>query len=279
MIPQKFGSAETGDLSLYVNDPAYCIEQKIDGTRALVEIRASGIRFVTHSGKTLSHTAATQHFAAIEAGLAPLREAIGGDTAALIILDGEILTDTGTLWLFDAPQIGEVTPATPFDQRRANLELLFLGGMLAHPRVRLLPSACSVEDKQALVERVEASGAEGVMVKQRSAPYEPGKRVKHSLKVKYVKTADVVVTARDVNGAKNAELAVYGENGVMVPVGGCSMIGKPDAQPGDVVEVRYLYLGSGGRLYQPTLMRLRPDRTPESCRFDQFRMVSKAVIA
>lgn len=277
MIPQTFGSAEVSDLAHYVDDRRYAVEQKLDGTRALVEVKATGVRFLGRNGGPLKHAAAAQHFDRLARALEPLRAYVEATGADAVILDGEILTDTGELWLFDAPQVpGAVTPRSTFAARRSALEEL--GSLVLTAPVMVTRSAFAPADKAALIAAVETAGAEGVMVKDVGAPYEPGKRVKHSFKVKYVKTADVVVTARNVNGACNAELAVYDDAGNMVPIGGCSMIGKPDAQPGEVVEVRYLYLGSGARLYQPTLMRLRPDREPASCRFDQFRMVSKAVV-
>lgn len=143
--------------------------------------------------------------------------------------------------------------------------------------MRLLPVARTVDEKQRLLAHVRDEGGEGIVLKDRAAPYEPGVRSKRNLKVKFRKTVDCIVTARNEGRQSNAHLAVY-EDGALRPIGKCSMIGKPDAQVGDVVEVAYLYATESLTLYQPSLARLRPDKDAVDCTLDQLRPVSKAVI-
>lgn len=298
-IPMTYGVAEVDALRPLAMQDDVVIEQKLDGTRALAVIDATGgkaahVRFLGRNGQTLKHAAAAQHFRALIPTLATLFPV--GESGE-IVLDGEILSDDGTFWIFDLPymRIGGgiefVQPGDRFSERRRYLETVAaeLAKVPAN-NVRIVHQARTAREKHDLIARVEETGAEGVMVKHIASPYEPGKRAVHSLKVKYVRTADVVVLARDTDGAKNATLgvAVHGrlevgdvkiDSYMLRPIGNCSMIGKPDAQVGDVVEVKYLYLGSGGRLYQPRLERLRPDREPASCTMEQFVAYSKAVLA
>lgn len=146
-----------------------------------------------------------------------------------------------------------------------------------------LPCLCAAERvcraaKRALMQRVERMGGEGIVLKLKTGKYRPGARSRDQLKVKFRKTCDCVVTARNQGRQANAVLAVYDAAGVLRQVGKCSMIGKPDAQPGDVVEVAYLYATDAQQLYQPSLVRLRPDKAPRDCLLDQLVPVNKRVL-
>jgi ATP-dependent DNA ligase len=201
--------------------------------------------------------------------------------AEALILDSELMTATGEVWVFDAPYVkfnfeAMVLPTDPLMIRRAVLEGLFTTGMFEGTKVRLLKQAKDELEKQVLWEQVQAAGAEGVMVKHVDSKYQPGQRVIHSCKLKLVKTADVIVTARD-QGGKIAQFAVYDEDGLLMRVGGCSMIGKPNAQVWGVIEVRYLYW-TGEALYQPRMVRIRDDKNPAECTLAQFPAYSRAEV-
>lgn len=269
--PMKFEHSDTGNIQEFVRDDVWVMEQKLDGTRCLVKCRY-GITFLTHGGRQLKHTAATQHFPKIEAELLDVLQSI--DPALSVYLDGEIMIETGVLWLFDATAPDD---DWTLEERRDRLQDLFRedGPLYDKPHIKLAYQARTSEEKQRLVSIVEAAGSEGLMVKNVHSLYEQGKRVQHSLKIKFVKTAEVVVVERDTGG-KNARLAVM-VDGELVPVGSCSMIGKPDAQIGDVVEVKYLYKPEGGYLYQPRMVRIRGDKMPRECDLGQFRSYSREI--
>lgn len=162
--------------------------------------------------------------------------------------------------------------------------LSVLARTLASPVVIEARSARSEDEKRAILRAVEASNGEGVMVKDLDAAYHPGKRVKHSVKVKFVKTADVVVTAssrgRNAAGRETGAftIAITDETGALVEVGSTSAIGKAHVEVGDVIEVAYLYMGAGGRLVQPRMMQRRDDKTAADCTAAQFPVYSKEVL-
>lgn len=288
--PQKFHSAEYAMIDDLVALPDTVFEQKCDGIRALVVISHSGVTFHTHGGRPLRSSAAAQWFSQIERQLLKLYSPEYREFE--VVLDGEIMIEDGHLHLFDMPYLkiedSELKPVMPFSYRRAYLESVYK--TLAErgaDKVSIVKQARTVEEKRALAQAIYDNCGEGVMVKHLDSPYNEGERVKHSLKCKFVRTADVVVTGRNVGestGAKggdkeNAEFAVYDVDGALKPMGRCSMIGKPDAQVGDVIEVDYLFVGSGGVLYQPRCMRIRDDKSPEECTTEQFKTYSKAVLA
>lgn len=274
--PMKFEHSSRAHLERFIESDEWALEQKLDGSRALVKVRPEGgIEFFTHGGRRLKHTAATQHFPKISRDMEWFRQFNSTETW---YLDGEIMIDTGVFWVFDAPYIPfTILPDCPLSERRDILEnvLFAMPGPSAMKNVKLAYQAKTVDEKRLLAKRVEESGAEGLMAKRLDGPYLPGKRVTHSLKVKFVRTADCVVMARGKKHS-SAQLGSYNAAGDLVTVGYCSMIGKPDAQPGDVVEVKYLY--KLGTLMQPRLVKMRPDKEPHECTMDQFETYSKEVL-
>lgn len=282
-------SANLADVEHLITDPNLVLERKYDGTRGLCVITSGSIQFLQRNGTPLKHTAATQHFLDLHLALAPIQEML--DPLEECVLDGEIMIDTGKYVLFDFPhflRVG-VTVETPYITRRNELARMFDEIDLADPIV-LGGIAWDEDDKRAMYMKVLTTGGEGVMAKKADSAYEEGKRSRHSLKVKFVKTADVVVMkwhrARDGKNAAgeptgsetgNIEFGVYNDEGALTPIGKCSIIGKPEVQNGWVIEVKYLYRGAGGALVQPTMVRVRQDRVPESCTYDQFPTYSKAI--
>lgn len=300
-----FGSSKVDDIESLIEDENLVLEQKYDGTRALCVVRRDvnglDIQFLARNGHPLKHTAATQHIEGIKRSLHDHFPKFGET-----VLDGEIMIDSGAFILFDLPYMeveGQVIvkPEMPYRERRQYLGAM--GAMFYEP-VSVGHMALNPEEKRTLFQAVMDSNGEGVMAKSLVSPYNEGKRVKHSLKVKFVKTADVVVLSvrreRNEEGREIGSIAfgVYGEcrdctgqpmvggpcsacegKGVVLkPLGKCSPIGKPHCEPGDVIEVRYLYRQAGGALVQPTMLMVREDREPESCGFDQFKDYSKAVL-
>lgn len=261
---------------LFESDEWVC-EQKVDGTRCVVTVHSDGRReFTASNGQPLKHATSLLW-------TEKLGKALPSDLHGTYALDGELLW-TGEFWVFDVVRFPDETVQTaPLQARRAILEMLFDVLKLEAP-VFLLPQAVGLEAKLNLLRTVEAAGGEGVVLKRLDAPYVPGTRAITQLKLKFTKTVDCVVTARNTNGKTNAELAVHatgspsGCRHKLVNVGSCSMLGKPDAQVGDVVEVKYLYATEDLHVYQPTLLRVRGDKEPQECTIDQLTPVNKEII-
>lgn len=252
-------------------DPGWVAQQKFDGTRCLVDLRLPEPRFIARHGGPLKHSACAVHFADIT-------EALTKIAGSAVILDGELIHYSGTYVVFDLLMFGESTTEWPQSRRRHVLELLFDQHIGETTSVVLAPEARTTAEKMKMMAEVKARHGEGVMFKQRAAGYDYDSRVTHSLKVKFRKSADCIVTERNVNGGCNARLGVYNSNGELVSVGGCSMIGKPGARPGDVVEVEFLYATTALTLYQPSMSHIRRDKLPEECTLDQLAPVDRTLM-
>lgn len=286
-------------------DPVVAFEQKLDGTRCMILVDSSGNgpQIVQRNGAPLKHSASLPTAAKVLASLPDTRQ-LGPrfGSGYRFILDGELMWSEGCFVAFDLPSItapgntlfSPVTPQVPFGLRRSRLEHLH-EWMLRDSEVRLVAHERTEAGKRELVTRIQDMNGEGVLVKRVDAPYSIGTRVSHSLKVKFTKTCDVIVTSYEFG--RNAEGNQAGSIGFGVlhdnvpgfdatlgfaMQGSCSAIGRPAVKLGDVIEVEYLaFQGDpkrGGGIREPRMVRVREDKTPADCRMGQFREHSRVVL-
>jgi ATP-dependent DNA ligase len=190
----------------------------------------------------------------------------------------------------------------PFAQRRAGLERLFEAELFADAPVELM---VSVDTPQAAEPWL--AGAEGVMAKERSAPYLPGER-KGMVKVKRTRTIDAVVTGwrpgKEENTVGALILALYDGDELRV-VGHCSGLtakvkrelvdffepyetgerGSSDPsrwsaernlewvalRPELVVEIDFDHVSAGRIRHGAKLKRWREDKPARECTVDQLK--------
>jgi bifunctional non-homologous end joining protein LigD len=279
--PMQFSEVDLCEVEALIEDDNWVFEQKFDGTRGLCVINERGVWWPSADGVgTLSHTAATQHFASLNPVLFKLMENfLFGE----IVLDGEIMVGTGEYHVWDILYFrdGEIVLIEPsnsdLESRRRVLESL-LERLPSDGPVKLVRQARGAREKLNLWNAVKVGGGEGIMAKRLDSNYDVGKRVKHSVKLKFVKTADVVVLQvnRPDRRHGNFVLGAYDETGKLVHVGACSAIGKDqNTKIGDVIEVAYLYW-TGECMYQPRMIKIRTDKLPEACLITQFPEYNRA---
>ena len=235
-------------------DDNYELTPKMDGTRLLVAV-----------DQDVSGWSRNGEAARIPAPIHAALQAVPG-----VVLDGELLGDVYVV--FDAPTLPVHGPDAPLSERRSNLEQLF---QLWNPgpHIRLCPNAVLLDDKADLIATVNHGRGEGLVAKHLNSPYTFGARTRDWIKLKRHHTIDCVVAwlGRDHGEKHNMGLVVY-RDGEPVDVGECGTLTGEGlhAKVGDVVEVRVLYASASGRLVQPTLPKMRPDKTPEECTWDQI---------
>lgn len=284
MIYEPMKSTDIGGLSKvdgFVRDDKWVFEQKMDGTRGLAVVtHDKPVWWPGRGGRgALAHSAAIQHFPKIN----PILQRIVGGTPGELVLDGEIMFDTGEFHIFDCPYmrfggVEIIRNEDPFSKRRLALESPDLIAMLEGTPVKIVRQASDARTKAALLDAVAVSGGEGVIAKNRTGMYQPGKRVGHQLKFKFVKSADVIVM--EVNRPDpqhgSAQFGVW-VNGTLTRIGACSLIGKPLTRVGDVIEVEYLSW-TGSALTQPRMKRVRDDKDPMDCQSSQLSPYSKRAV-
>ena len=289
ITPQLAKEATLTSLEHYIDNDLWVMEQKLDGNRLLVcspggdypptTLTRSGSPYTKKIPKALSEFRFPE-----------------GNGAMDFIIDGELVgesvnghTVSQTFWVFDIPFVANILdPSATLRQRRFLLEQTFEFWSQGNPAMKLVPQAKTRDEKIALAEKALKENFEGLLLKRLDAPYRSGGRTEEWLKVKFVTTADCVVLDVRDDGKDSVRLGmVEFVDGVVdqfkiVDVGRASLIGKEKAgtiAKGDVIEVRYLYTGAGGRLYQPTIMRKRTDKPMHECTTDQLKHVNKTVMA
>lgn len=282
IFPQLAKQAEVTSLTSYIEDDNWVMEQKLDGHRVLL----------CSPGRDMPPTALTRNGTLYTRKLPKAVQDFRfpeGDW----ILDGELVGDT--FYVFDLPKHPDFDYAMGdnlndlLNQGREEVEPLWLRRTIlenlldniSHP-FKLVPQARTPQEKISLAEISLKNNYEGLVLKQKAAPYRSGGRTPEWLKVKYVKSLDAVVLAVRDDGKESVRLGIY-RDGVLIDVGRASLIGKEKRgliAPGDVLEVRYLYCNTpeAPRLYQPTILRRRDDKSPEECTDDQLRFTNKEVL-
>jgi ATP-dependent DNA ligase len=292
----------------------YVYEVKLDGFRCIVFVDGEDVFLQSRGGKTLG-----RYFP--ELTFPPGR----------YVLDGEIVVrDSAGREDFDAlgqrvhpadsrvQRLAVETPAVfiafdllahdddswleqPFSQRRAGLERLLAEDHFEDASIELM---VSVEEPQAAEHWLH--DAEGVIAKERSAPYLPGER-KGMVKVKRTRTIDAVVAGwrpgKEERTVGALILALY-DGGELRVVGHCSGLtakvkrdlvdffapyetgerGSSDPsrwssgrdlewvslRPELVVEIDFDHVSAGRIRHGARLRRWREDKPPRECTVDQL---------
>ena len=271
LYPQLAQTTEATSLAEFIRDDSWVMEQKLDGHRILLTLHQDAPPTAVTRGGTL-------YTRKLPKAIQDYRFPVEGEWT----LDGELVGDT--LWVFDIPVANASLIDQPLWVRRATVEALL--AQIEHP-FKLVPQARTADEKISLAEAAIANHFEGLVLKKVDSPYRSGGRTPEWLKLKFVATADCIVVGVRTDGKDSVDLALVDPaiqatgKAPWVPVGRASLIGKEKAGAiglGDVVEVRYLYTGAGGRLYQPTILRKRDDKLPHECTTDQLKFVNKEVL-
>lgn len=266
IFPQLALQAEVTSLTAYFDDDKWIFQQKLDGHRVLLKSDDPALppqaitRNGTHYTRTLPQVIQDFRFPPGE-----------------WVLDGELVGKD--FWVFDMPVSPATKPSDPLWARQTALSTLL--DLIPHP-FRKAPTAITRAEKVHLADIALRQDFEGLVLKDRHSPYRSAGRTAEWLKVKFTTTVDVVVSDVRQNGKDAVGYFVYDANGKERDLGRASLIGKEkfgQINKGDVIEVKYLYVGANGRLYQPTILKKRTDKRPDECTDQQLRYVNKEVLA
>jgi bifunctional non-homologous end joining protein LigD len=256
------------EFELYLSDDNWVAQQKLDGDRVLIRVDGGRVQALNREGRPRTNPVPRKVLDQFQ----PFTNLPGP-----WCFDGELMT-SGEFWIFDLPEAaGKITAEDPFTFRYAVLErFVASGNWPTSPCVRLLPTHRG-DAKRQLLSELEQRDAEGLIFRHVEGRYRPGKRSDLVLKAKFTSTADVIVHEVRPEGRNNCTYRLF-DDGVLVPAGSCSLEGRPDVHPGDVIEVRYLYASEDRLLYQPVMVRVRDDKSPSECTVDQLQFTNRSVI-
>lgn len=271
LLPQLAKQAEITSLESFINDDNWVMEQKLDGHRLL--LCSPGGNFPP----TALTRAGSPYTRKLPQSLRDFR--FPEVTAGAYVFDGELVGDV--FHVFDVPRI-PIDNGNTLELAARRLLLENVLDIMPHP-FHLVPQAKTRDEKIKLAEIAMKNNFEGLLLKRRNSGYVMGGRTDAWLKVKFVTTADCIVLDVRDDGKDSVRLGMVadGDMRAICDIGRASLIGKEKGgviNKGDVIEVRYLYCGAGGRLYQPTIMRKRDDKAAHECTTDQLKFVCKDVL-
>lgn len=260
------------DVRPYLESGRHCFQQKFDGDRLMAVWRPGArVQFVTRNG--------TVYTRKIPAALRDLHRPAWDDTSTIII-DGELVGDTWYVFDFLVTRFGEASDPQPYEERRRRL----VSRVPAHRKamITLVPEVRTPDLKALFLEQALERHAEGIVVKTLDSKYRFGARSNHWLKIKFERTADVIIRSVRQKGKESAEMVMHDPDSPnpIVFVGDVSILGKSkeSVQPGQVAEVKYLYATDDHILYQPRILRVRDDKAPSECTVDQLVYTDKGVL-
>lgn len=283
-LPQVIEPGPTTEKSVraVIDDESICIQQKLDGHRILVAVTPDD-EVLVQNREGIAYKQSVSH---IEHDLKALATVFRGNDR-YIALDGELMPSG--LYVFDCPlmkiKATSVQRISSFDARENAYR--FVLGALTLDSIHPVPTARTQHEKMLLLSHLLDIDAEGFVTKRKQSTYHDSafrtKNLQHkgSYGVKFKFTHDVDTIVMRQRGEKDSVAVglLDVESKKVKEIGACSTIGKGELHVGDVVKVKYLYVGADGRLVQPRIIEKRTDKKATECTTSQpLSHVNKDVI-
>lgn len=266
-------------LEKYITDDKWCAQEKADGHHIVIVVQDGNVTVLNRQGTPRQHP------------VPAYMKATFGQLPFNATFDGEIM-EGGGVELFDLPHVsylnGDVVVDISHDfEFRQNVLAQLVGTWEPTPLLRVMPLACSTDEKRDLLQHVTDEAREGLVFKRLTGTYKPGRRSLDCLKFKFRDDADAIVKDVCVDGKSNLALGAW-VNGTIVDIGHCTALSGDGAEiiaefkarkaAGNpeplVVIVNYVHMSKGNRLVQPTEPRFRPAGDPKlayECTLDTYR--------
>ncbi|HET6250904.1 MAG TPA: WGR domain-containing protein [Tepidisphaeraceae bacterium] len=261
IVPQLLNPIDEADIEQFIADDRWWTQEKFDGRRVLVEKRGDTITAINRNGLTTSLPS-------------PILEAVQLLSATNCLLDGEAIGDV--YFAFDLLH-QDVTDMRASSYAVRHAMLMNLADGVEADGLRYAPAATGASAKRQMLAKLKKAKKEGVVFKESTAPYTPGRPASggSQVKLKFYATASCIVAK--VNGAKRSVAIELIDVKSRVSVGNVT-IPPNQAIPtaGQILEVRYLYAYPGGSLYQPVYLGRRDDIRLGDCAMRQLKFKPRA---
>jgi bifunctional non-homologous end joining protein LigD len=255
--PMLLNSVGPDEAEALIGDPNWFMQQKADGFRAIVTIdHLDGtVRAASRTGKPVALTVA-------------IINALNDVFPHGAVLDAESCGET--LVIFDVVRIGNSELSDCSCELRLHyLETIARGNK--YGELSFMQTARTKTQKRYALKLLVGGGAEGVVFKDRNAPYSAGRP--HTggpaLKWKFISSASVIVAGHHRRGKRSVEMAL--RDGTLV--GHVTIPAKHGRLPliGTIIEVGYLYAFRGGSLAQSVYKGIRSDVDADSAEQLQYK--------
>ncbi len=250
---QLLNSIDESEATRLIGDPAFCMEEKLDGRRLLLEKQDNEINGINRLGL----------FVGVPETIAAAARKLPVDC----VVDGEAVGDT--LHVFDLLRIdGSSIQGQSYQYRYRQL-----GDLVgkAPGCISLVLTALNKPEKALAFCTFKAMKAEGVVFKRLDSPYTPGRPASGGpqLKFKFCETASFIVS--HINAKRSVSLMLL-DGDKTVAVGNVTI--PPNEKipvMGAIIECRYLYCFRGGSIFQPVYLGERDDIPSQECVIGQLK--------
>lgn len=253
--PQLLNPIEEDEVKRLITDPAWCMQEKKDGKRFLLQKQGAAIHGINKKGLLVGLPSPIVHQAQ--------------EFSTDFIIDGECVGDV--LYAFDLLKLGDDGLMTkPYNQR-----LVLLAELLDVPFVTMIETvetAFAPAQKAILYNRLKEGRKEGVVFKRLDAPYMPGRPASGGAQLKHKFCATLSAVVATANPQRSVGIHLL-DGYKWVTAGNVTIPPNHDVpQVGAVVEVKYLYAMPGsGCLYQPAYLGGRSDVGKDECTVSQLK--------
>lgn len=249
--PQLLNPIEEDELEKYLTDDDWCVQEKFDGERRMVDV-----------GATVSASNRKGLLVSIDRDLA-----LATQSLPTIFLDGEIFSNRYVV--FDAPRL-----KGGYRNRYKELQRILYS--VNAPAYFHIPFTAWIEkDKRFLLDKLRKENAEGIVFKRRDALYIPGRPASggNQLKFKFYETCSCFVHSHNLQ--RSVGISGFDQDNKMkrTEIGNVTIPPNKDVPNiGSIVEIKYLYWYKGGSLYQPQYLGLRDDLDLSDCLLSKLKI-------
>jgi bifunctional non-homologous end joining protein LigD len=254
--PQLLNSVDEAEVERLLDDPDWFMQEKHDGRRMLLEKDGRMIIPINKKGFAIS---------------APVTILQSAEKLKYsCVVDGEHIGDY--LYVFDLLELnGEDLRAQPFEQRYIALLSLIAGSHTRH--IQIVQCFTTAKDKRSWLNTFKLKKAEGVVFKDKRAPYTAGRPNSGGtqLKHKFVASLSAVVTV--INPQRSVTVSLLDPDTGWHEAGNVTIPANHKIPAcGAVVEVRYLYAFTQSRkMFQPVYLGERRDVDQIECTMAQLK--------
>lgn len=250
--PQLLNPIDESEVQKYLTDDDFGCQEKEDGKHGILKKEKGTLVAANKNGLEM----------AVSKAIEQAFKALSVDCT----LDGELIGER--FYVFDLLDLnGENFRVRPYIQRyQAYQELL-----KSNPILIPVQAYFGTKDKTEFFFRMKAEKREGVVFKRLSVPWQAGRPTEYGdfLKCKFWASLSAIVDEQSTG--KNSFIFYVLDGGKRVYLGQCTTIGKVVPNPGDIVEIKYLYCYRGGKVIQPVFLSIRDDVNKEDCNMKQLK--------
>lgn len=253
--PQLLNPIDEEEVQGLLEDPAWCMQEKKDGKRILLQKEGAAIHGINRKGLLVG----------LPSPLVAQASKFSGD----VIIDGECVGDV--LYAFDLLRVGDDSLVTrPYKERLDLLIKLLDVPSLSH--IEVLDTAVTPTLKAILYNCLKAARREGAVFKKLDAPYTPGRPASGGTQLKHKFCATLSAVVAKINPKRSVEVRLLNGQG-WVSAGNVTIPANHTVPlVGAVVEIKYLYAMPGsGALYQPVYLGVRTDVEKHECVVSQLK--------